>query len=95
MCVNIEWGCFGDDDALNDILTPYDQRVDQESSNPGKRRCSHPPARAGSLGLPVLPGAHQAPPTGARVPLQCSWVLSKGRRVPGGMIDPCLVCTQV
>ncbi|XP_074460344.1 hexokinase-3 isoform X3 [Larus michahellis] len=38
MCVNIEWGCFGDDDALNDILTPYDQRVDQESSNPGKRR---------------------------------------------------------
>ncbi|NWT43457.1 HXK3 protein, partial [Chroicocephalus maculipennis] len=38
MCVNIEWGCFGDDDALNDILTPYDQRADQESSNPGKRR---------------------------------------------------------
>ncbi|NXV31030.1 HXK3 protein, partial [Rissa tridactyla] len=38
MCVNTEWGCFGDDDALNDILTPYDQRVDQESSNPGKRR---------------------------------------------------------
>ncbi|NXN53993.1 HXK3 protein, partial [Rynchops niger] len=38
MCVNTEWGCFGDDDALNDILTPYDQRVDQESSNPGKKR---------------------------------------------------------
>ncbi|NXG82347.1 HXK3 protein, partial [Stercorarius parasiticus] len=38
MCVNTEWGCFGDDDTLNDILTPYDQRVDQESSNPGKKR---------------------------------------------------------
>ncbi|XP_050761568.1 hexokinase-3, partial [Gymnogyps californianus] len=31
MCVNTEWGCFGDDGALSDVLTPYDQRVDQES----------------------------------------------------------------
>ncbi|NXE05134.1 HXK2 protein, partial [Lophotis ruficrista] len=38
MCVNTEWGCFGDDGALSDILTPYDQRLDQESSNPGKKR---------------------------------------------------------
>ncbi|KAM6356305.1 hexokinase-3 isoform 2-T2 [Alca torda] len=38
MCINTEWGAFGDDDALSDILTPYDQRVDQESSNPGKKR---------------------------------------------------------
>uniref|UniRef100_A0A493TJZ7 Phosphotransferase n=1 Tax=Anas platyrhynchos platyrhynchos TaxID=8840 RepID=A0A493TJZ7_ANAPP len=38
MCVNSEWGCFGDDGALNDVLTPYDHRVDQESSNPGERR---------------------------------------------------------
>ncbi|NXC48671.1 HXK2 protein, partial [Penelope pileata] len=38
MCVNSEWGCFGDDGALDDVLTPYDQRVDQESSNPGERR---------------------------------------------------------
>ncbi|NXV43473.1 HXK3 protein, partial [Uria aalge] len=38
MCINTEWGSFGDDDALSDILTPYDQRVDQESSNPGKKR---------------------------------------------------------
>ncbi|NXP15157.1 HXK2 protein, partial [Thinocorus orbignyianus] len=38
MCVNTEWGCFGDDGALNDILTPYDQHVDQESSNPGAKR---------------------------------------------------------
>ncbi|NXD76389.1 HXK2 protein, partial [Halcyon senegalensis] len=38
MCVNTEWGYFGDDGALSDILTPYDQHVDQESSNPGEKR---------------------------------------------------------
>ncbi|XP_014803616.1 PREDICTED: hexokinase-3 [Calidris pugnax] len=38
MCVNTEWGCFGDDGALDDILTPYDQHVDEESSNPGVKR---------------------------------------------------------
>ncbi|XP_054698040.1 hexokinase-3 isoform X1 [Grus americana] len=38
MCVNTEWGCFGDDGTLSDILTPYDQYVDQESSNPGEKR---------------------------------------------------------
>ncbi|NWS81720.1 HXK3 protein, partial [Toxostoma redivivum] len=38
MCVNTEWGCFGDDGILNDIFTPYDVRVDEESSNPGEKR---------------------------------------------------------
>ncbi|XP_066053175.1 hexokinase-3 isoform X2 [Chamaea fasciata] len=38
MCVNTEWGCFGDDGTLNDIVTPYDECVDVESSNPGKKR---------------------------------------------------------
>ncbi|NWU90886.1 HXK2 protein, partial [Upupa epops] len=38
MCVNTEWGYFGDDGALRDILTPYDHSVDEESSNPGKKR---------------------------------------------------------
>ncbi|KAM9289518.1 hexokinase-3 [Morus bassanus] len=38
MCVNIEWDCFGDDGTLSNILTPYDQCVDQESSNPGEKR---------------------------------------------------------
>lgn len=42
MCVNTEWGCFGDDTTLSGIVTTYDQRVDKESSNPGKKRCSHP-----------------------------------------------------
>ncbi|NXT68890.1 HXK3 protein, partial [Chaetops frenatus] len=38
MCVNTEWGCFGDDGTLNDIFTPYDECVDEESSNPGEKR---------------------------------------------------------
>ncbi|NWI63084.1 HXK3 protein, partial [Todus mexicanus] len=38
MCVNTEWGYFGDDGTLSDILTPYDQHVDDESSNPGQKR---------------------------------------------------------
>uniref|UniRef100_A0A8C8A403 hexokinase n=1 Tax=Otus sunia TaxID=257818 RepID=A0A8C8A403_9STRI len=38
MCVNTEWGYFGDDGSLSDILTPYDQCVDQESANPGEKR---------------------------------------------------------
>ncbi|NXO15919.1 HXK2 protein, partial [Oriolus oriolus] len=38
MCVNTEWGCFGDDGSLDDILTPYDKSVDEESSNPGQKR---------------------------------------------------------
>ncbi|XP_063269388.1 hexokinase-3 isoform X2 [Prinia subflava] len=38
MCVNTEWGCFGDDGTLNDVFTPYDECVDVESSNPGEKR---------------------------------------------------------
>ncbi|XP_072204418.1 hexokinase-3 [Excalfactoria chinensis] len=38
MCVNSEWGCLGDDGALDSLLTSYDHRVDRESSNPGERR---------------------------------------------------------
>ncbi|NXT22297.1 HXK2 protein, partial [Syrrhaptes paradoxus] len=38
MCVNTEWGYFGDNGTLNDILTPYDQHVDEESSNPKEKR---------------------------------------------------------
>ncbi|NXG53751.1 HXK3 protein, partial [Psilopogon haemacephalus] len=37
-CINTEWGCFGDDGTLSDILTPYDERVDRESSRPGEKR---------------------------------------------------------
>ncbi|KAM7007929.1 hexokinase-3 [Passerculus sandwichensis] len=38
MCVNTEWGCFGDDGTLKDLVTPFDQAVDEESSNPGEKR---------------------------------------------------------
>lgn len=53
MCVNSEWGCFGDDGALSNVLTPYDHRVDQESSNPGERRCGE---GGGSWGAPRSDG---------------------------------------
>ncbi|XP_037835154.1 hexokinase-2 isoform X2 [Kryptolebias marmoratus] len=35
MCINTEWGGFGDDNALNDILTEIDFEVDRTSINPG------------------------------------------------------------
>ncbi|NXG25478.1 HXK3 protein, partial [Grallaria varia] len=38
MCVNTEWGCFGDNGIVNDIVTPYDECVDNESSSPGEKR---------------------------------------------------------
>ncbi|NWR82618.1 HXK3 protein, partial [Furnarius figulus] len=38
MCVNTEWGSFGDSGNLNDIITPYDECVDNESSSPGEKR---------------------------------------------------------
>ncbi|XP_041840169.1 hexokinase HKDC1-like [Melanotaenia boesemani] len=38
MCINTEWGGLGDDGSLDDIITPYDSEVDQDSVNPGKQR---------------------------------------------------------
>lgn len=38
MCINTEWGGLGDDGSLNDIITPYDTEVDQNSINTGKQR---------------------------------------------------------
>lgn len=35
MCINTEWGGFGDDGSLKDILTEYDEIVDKTSINPG------------------------------------------------------------
>ncbi|XP_029950144.1 hexokinase-1-like isoform X2 [Salarias fasciatus] len=37
MCVNMEWGAFGDNGCLDDIRTPYDQAVDENSLNEGKQ----------------------------------------------------------
>ncbi|XP_059202062.1 hexokinase HKDC1-like [Centropristis striata] len=38
MCINTEWGGLGDDGSLDDIITPYDTEVNQNSINPGKQR---------------------------------------------------------
>ncbi|KAM9067248.1 hexokinase-2 isoform X1 [Sarcophilus harrisii] len=38
MCVNMEWGAFGDNGSLDDILTEFDLAVDELSLNPGKQR---------------------------------------------------------
>ncbi|KAM8866373.1 hexokinase-2 [Synchiropus picturatus] len=38
MCVNIEWGAFGDNGELDDFFTCFDRLVDESSNNPGKQR---------------------------------------------------------
>ncbi|XP_003793409.1 hexokinase-2 [Otolemur garnettii] len=37
MCINMEWGAFGDDGSLNDVLTEFDREIDMGSLNPGKQ----------------------------------------------------------
>lgn len=38
MCVNTEWGAFGDAGELDDFCTQFDHSVDGCSTNPGKQR---------------------------------------------------------
>nr|KAF6480278.1 hexokinase 3 [Molossus molossus] len=38
MCINMEWGAFGDDGSLDMLSTCFDASVDQASINPGKQR---------------------------------------------------------
>ncbi|XP_004460065.2 hexokinase-3 [Dasypus novemcinctus] len=38
MCINMEWGAFGDDGSLSTLSTHFDAKVDQASINPGKQR---------------------------------------------------------
>ncbi|XP_067092226.1 hexokinase-1-like isoform X2 [Osmerus mordax] len=38
MCINMEWGAFGDNGCLDDMRTEYDRAVDELSLNPGKQR---------------------------------------------------------
>lgn len=38
MCINMEWGAFGDNGCLDDIRTNYDRVVDEYSLNAGKQR---------------------------------------------------------
>ncbi|XP_006733220.1 hexokinase-3 [Leptonychotes weddellii] len=37
MCINMEWGAFGDDGSLDSLRTCFDANVDQASINPGKQ----------------------------------------------------------
>ncbi|XP_061084867.1 hexokinase HKDC1-like [Conger conger] len=37
MCINTEWGAFGDDGVLNDFITEFDREIDAASSNPGNQ----------------------------------------------------------
>ncbi|XP_025706013.2 hexokinase HKDC1 [Callorhinus ursinus] len=38
MCINTEWGAFGDNGCIDDIWTQYDKKVNEGSLNPGKQR---------------------------------------------------------
>lgn len=38
MCVNMEWGAFGDHGELDDVCTDFDRAVDDQSTYPGKQR---------------------------------------------------------
>nr|XP_020646499.1 hexokinase-3 [Pogona vitticeps] len=38
MCINMEWGAFGDDGCLESYMTPFDVKVDAESINAGQQR---------------------------------------------------------
>lgn len=38
MCVNMEWGAFGDNGCLDDIRTEFDLEVDKNSLYAGKQR---------------------------------------------------------
>lgn len=38
MCINMEWGAFGDDGALDEFITKYDDIIDANSVHPGKQR---------------------------------------------------------
>ncbi|XP_048361166.1 hexokinase HKDC1-like isoform X2 [Sphaerodactylus townsendi] len=37
MCINTEWGAFGDDGSLESIRTDFDREIDLGSINPGKQ----------------------------------------------------------
>nr|XP_015201969.1 PREDICTED: putative hexokinase HKDC1 isoform X2 [Lepisosteus oculatus] len=37
MCINTEWGAFGDDGSLDDFITDFDREIDAASINPGQQ----------------------------------------------------------
>uniref|UniRef100_A0A674IE95 hexokinase n=1 Tax=Terrapene triunguis TaxID=2587831 RepID=A0A674IE95_9SAUR len=65
MCINTEWGAFGDDGSLEDIRTEFDKEIDRGSLNPGKqlKGGGDTPSTEVSLALPgnPLPQSHAFP----------------------------------
>ncbi|GCC17548.1 hypothetical protein chiPu_0020603 [Chiloscyllium punctatum] len=49
MCINTEWGAFGDNGCLDDIRTEFDREVDRLSMNPGKQTTRSTAIRAASM----------------------------------------------
>lgn len=37
MCINTEWGGFGDDGAMDFVITKYDRCLDENTINAGKQ----------------------------------------------------------
>uniref|UniRef100_A0AAR2LY24 Hexokinase-2 n=1 Tax=Pygocentrus nattereri TaxID=42514 RepID=A0AAR2LY24_PYGNA len=70
MCVNMEWGAFGDDGSLEDLRTDFDREIDAGSLNPGKQLCccrlpppTHPPFSASSSPPPAPYSSPYPPPS--------------------------------
>lgn len=47
MCINMEWGAFGDNGCLDDFFTAFDRQVDGKTINPGKQRWARAAGQGG------------------------------------------------
>ncbi|XP_074148304.1 hexokinase-3 isoform X2 [Sminthopsis crassicaudata] len=79
VCVNVQWGSFGDSGALEPVQTPFDLQLDQESLDPGTQSPSHGRARAQAMlqGLGLKPSAQDC----AQVQQVCGAVSSRAARL--------------
>lgn len=51
MCINMEWGAFGDNGCLDDFFTSFDRLVDEKSINAGKQKWVMAVGWAGCYGV--------------------------------------------
>lgn len=51
MCINMEWGAFGDNGCLDGFFTSFDQLVDEKTINAGKQRWVTAVGWAGCYGV--------------------------------------------
>uniref|UniRef100_A0A7N4PJM2 Hexokinase-3 n=1 Tax=Sarcophilus harrisii TaxID=9305 RepID=A0A7N4PJM2_SARHA len=79
ICVNVQWGSFGDGGALEPVQTPFDLQLDQESLHPGTQSPSHGRARAQAMlqELGLTPSAQDC----AQVQRVCGAVSSRAARL--------------